>query len=221
MRAAETADLAQIVELTASVRSRLALWSPIYFRPRVDADEAHAGWLGLLVSSPDHVTNVLIDGDTVIGFWQEVVQPSHAWVDDLCVRDSATWRTAAATVDRSELSTKRAASRRIHLVPCRLTLLLQAPSWRLTTMATTRLGHRASNHPCMTLEARRVLSTSLVGQTQPKLSTWLSLRRLHAVTPNSLLFRKATAAFDASLPTAVSERRSICSLAVEHPSSRD
>ncbi len=39
----------------------------------VSGNPEGTGWLALLVSSPDHVTNVLIDGDTVTGFWQEVV----------------------------------------------------------------------------------------------------------------------------------------------------
>lgn len=99
MRAAETNDLSQIVELTRETRRQLALWSPVYFNPRVGADDAHASWLGFLVSSDDHETNVFIDGAEVVGFWQLIQQPHHVWVDDLCVRDPTTWAAAAAIVD--------------------------------------------------------------------------------------------------------------------------
>lgn len=99
MRAAETSDLPQIVELARKARQRLASWSPVYFNPRVGADDAHAGRLGFVVGSDNHETNVLIDGDEIVGFWQLVHQFPHVWVDDLCVHDPETWVTAVAIVD--------------------------------------------------------------------------------------------------------------------------
>lgn len=94
-RPATMTDLEAVIELTRRQRQRLAEWSPVYFNPRENADEGHAGWLAFLVESADFDTRVLVDDDTVLGFHHVITQASRIWVDDLCVVDDGQWPKAA------------------------------------------------------------------------------------------------------------------------------
>lgn len=95
VRDAQAEDLAEILELTSAMRSQLAVWSPVYFRPRVGADAAHAQFLEFAIGAPDQSTNVLIHDGVVVGFFRQVDQPNHVWVDDLCLQRPTLWRQAA------------------------------------------------------------------------------------------------------------------------------
>ena len=89
LRSAPEGDLGRVVDLSKSMRHQLASWSPVYFRARDGADEAHAAFLAFLVRSDEHRTYVVESAGEVVGFFHLVSQPSHWWVDDLCVDDPA------------------------------------------------------------------------------------------------------------------------------------
>ncbi len=94
IRAARPGDLDTIVALTRASRRQLAAWSPVYFNPREGADEHHANFLRFIVGSDDHQTLVLTEGGHVVGFFTEVPQQRHLWVDDLCLSSDHLWRRA-------------------------------------------------------------------------------------------------------------------------------
>lgn len=91
VREATIEDLESIVQLTRSQRNQLAEWSPVYFNPRDGADEGHAGFLSFIVTSRDHDTFVLDGDDDVFGFFVNVHQDRHLWVDDLCIDSHIRW----------------------------------------------------------------------------------------------------------------------------------
>ena len=91
VRDAQAEDLAEILELTSAMRSQLAAWSPVYFRPRAGADEAHAQFLEFAVGSPDQHASVFVHDGTVVGFFRLAKQPHHVWVDDLCLQNPLLW----------------------------------------------------------------------------------------------------------------------------------
>lgn len=105
VRPAQAADLDAIVELTRAGRSQLAAWSPVYFRPRDGADEAHAGFLAFIIGSDDHRTNTIVEDGNVIGFFQLVRQPTHWWLDDLSLDDRYRWADVVDPI--CEASTER------------------------------------------------------------------------------------------------------------------
>ncbi len=81
---ASSAELETIVAMTRRTRRQLAQWAPTYFNPATGADEMHAGFLGFLVDSEDHSTKVVCaPSGAVIGFFVEIEQDGHLWVDDL------------------------------------------------------------------------------------------------------------------------------------------
>lgn len=84
-------DLDQIVAMTRKTRRQLSSWAPVYFNPSVAADELHAGFLGFIVDSGDHVTQVIVSDEGVVGFFTEIGQSTLTWVDDLCTSDDAIW----------------------------------------------------------------------------------------------------------------------------------
>lgn len=103
VRTARPDDLDTIVALTKASRRQLAAWSPVYFNPREGADENHANYLRFIVNSEDHQTRVLTDDDRVVGFFTEVPQPTHLWIDDLCISSDHMWKRAVpAIAERSE-----------------------------------------------------------------------------------------------------------------------
>lgn len=91
-------DLDLVASLTSETRRRLAEWAPIYFHPADGADELHAGFLAFILGSEDHTTQLLISGGETVGFFVEVAQSTHTWVDDLCVSDEAFWPAAVDAV---------------------------------------------------------------------------------------------------------------------------
>ena len=95
LRDAQAEDLAEILELTSAMRSQLATWSPVYFRPRAGADEAHAQFLEFAVGSPDQHASVFVHDGTVVGFFRLAKQPHHVWVDDLCLQNPLLWEGVA------------------------------------------------------------------------------------------------------------------------------
>ena len=95
VRDAQPEDLAEVLKLASAMRRRLAAWSPVYFQPRAGADEAHAQFLEFAIGTPDQGINVFIHDGTVVGFFRQVDQPSHVWVDDLCLQKPRLWGQAA------------------------------------------------------------------------------------------------------------------------------
>ena len=95
MRAAGPGDTEAIIDLTSAMRSQLAAWSPVYFRPRAGADEVHAQFLEFAIGAPDQRASVFVHLGIVIGFFRRVSQPHHVWVDDLCLQDPKPWGEAA------------------------------------------------------------------------------------------------------------------------------
>ena len=91
VRAATIDDLEPIVAMTRAQRRQLARWSPVYFRPRAGADEAHAAFLAFIVESHDHDTVVMDDDGDVFGFFVRIGQERHLWIDDLCVAGPERW----------------------------------------------------------------------------------------------------------------------------------
>ncbi len=100
VRRAGPDDGEAVVGLTRAGRAKLAAWSPVYFRPRDGADEGHEAFLRFVLASDDHRTTAITDRGSVIGFFQEVAQPSHLWVDDLSLADGYRWADVAEVVDR-------------------------------------------------------------------------------------------------------------------------
>ena len=98
VRDAKAEDLPEILRLTLAMRRQLADWAPVYFRPRVGADAAHGQFLEFVVGSPDQQASVFALGGSVVGFFRQVDQPKHVWVDDLCLRETALWDEAAKTL---------------------------------------------------------------------------------------------------------------------------
>ena len=101
VRDAQAEDLAEILELTSAMRSQLAVWSPVYFRPRTGADAAHAQFLEFVVGSPDQQASVFVLDDSVVGFFRRADLPKHVWVDDLCLQQPGLWGEAARTLVES------------------------------------------------------------------------------------------------------------------------
>lgn len=95
VRDAQEEDLAEILKLTSAMRSQLAVWSPVYFRPRAGADAAHAQFLEFVIGSPDQQASVFVHEGIVVGFFRRANQPHHIWVDDLCLQDPKLWGGAA------------------------------------------------------------------------------------------------------------------------------
>lgn len=95
VRDAKAEDLSKILDLTSAMRSQLAAWSPVYFRPRAGADEAHAQFLEFAVGSPDQQASVFVLDDSVVGFFRLAKQPHHVWVDDLCLQNPLLWEGVA------------------------------------------------------------------------------------------------------------------------------
>lgn len=91
--------------MTSAMRRQLAAWSPMYFRPREGADEAHAQFLEFVIDSPDQQASVFVLDDSVVGFFRQAYLPHHIWVDDLCLRDPILWEEAARTLVDSMGST--------------------------------------------------------------------------------------------------------------------
>ncbi|WP_419846827.1 hypothetical protein [Candidatus Poriferisocius sp.] len=91
VRDAQAKDFVEILELTSAMRGQLAVWSPVYFRPRAGADAAHAQFLEFVIGSPDQQASVFVHEDTVVGFFRRANQPHHIWVDDLCLQDPKLW----------------------------------------------------------------------------------------------------------------------------------
>lgn len=98
-RPASPADTLEVVALAHAMKRRLAEWSPTYFRPRKDAEERHAAFLGYLIRSSDHTTVVLEHDGRLVGFFAVVPQPSHQWIDDLYLAHPDLWADAICTID--------------------------------------------------------------------------------------------------------------------------
>ena len=106
VRGAKAEDLSKILELTSAMRSQLAAWSPVYFRPRAGADEAHAQFLEFAVGSPDQQASVFVLDDSVVGFFRLAKQPHHVWVDDLCLQNPLLWEGVAELLTDDLSSTR-------------------------------------------------------------------------------------------------------------------
>lgn len=91
MRGAAAGDISAIVPMAHLMKRQLAEWSPLYFRPRDGAEELHAAYLEFLIGSEDNEAQVIVDNDTVVGFFHVVAQPLHRWVDDLYLSDPRRW----------------------------------------------------------------------------------------------------------------------------------
>ena len=103
IRDAIEADLPEIVALTRRRRRELALFAPVYWRPRERADDMHAAFLGFLVKNSDHRCKVVLDaGQEVVGFYQVTPQAQHRWLDDLCVADEALWPVVVPLLEPEE-----------------------------------------------------------------------------------------------------------------------
>ena len=87
IRPAALSDLDAIVGLTRQRRRELAGWEPVYWNPRVGADDLHPLFLRYCVDEATIPVHVAVDVGEVVGCG--ILQPQHQqwFLDDLCVLD--------------------------------------------------------------------------------------------------------------------------------------
>jgi GNAT superfamily N-acetyltransferase len=101
VRPASEVDLAQVVALSAEVRSRLALFDPHFWRPHAAADETQLAWFSYLLQDPGHVVLVADEesgaglGGFIIGRLMDA-PPVYDPGGRACMVDDFAWRSSGA-----------------------------------------------------------------------------------------------------------------------------
>jgi hypothetical protein len=92
IRTAVPDDLDAIAALTADVRSQLARWSRLWWRPAPGRDARHRGWLEHLIGADGVVARVVEQRGKVVGCAFAVPDGAGGWlVDDVAVAPVAGW----------------------------------------------------------------------------------------------------------------------------------
>lgn len=101
VRPATQNDFEPIASITTAYRQRLAGWAPVWWRKSSTADQAHAGWLAYMLSSPQFTFRVVEVDGVVEACAVSVPQRAQWFIDDVAVIDDGYWPSSGVDLLRA------------------------------------------------------------------------------------------------------------------------